>query len=108
MATIRKTADRGSAKLFTLKPDDHAGIAKALGLARSNYEVKWWWKYGQPAIDLIRAHIEVDRKQLGPVVSQLMQLNGPAMQVTAHCFPYGIPVPEWYRVELNIRNAVVR
>ncbi len=37
-----------------------------------------------------------------------MQLNGPAMQVTAHCFRYGIPVSGWYRVEWNIRNAIVR
>lgn len=70
--------------------------------------MKWWWQCGQPAIDLIRARIEVDRKQLGPVVSQPMQLNGPAMQVTAHCFRYGIPVSGWYRVEWNIRNAIVR
>jgi hypothetical protein len=34
-----------------------------------------------------------------------MRLNGPAVQVTAYCFPYGIPVPEWYRVEVDIRNA---
>lgn len=44
----------------------------------------------------------------GSVVSQPMQLNGPAMQVTAHCFRYGIPVSGWYRVEWNIRNAIVR
>ena len=31
MAKTRKTADRGSARLITLKPDDHAGIANALG-----------------------------------------------------------------------------
>jgi hypothetical protein len=111
MATTRKTAstaDRGSAKLFTLKPHDHAGIAKALGMARSDYEVKWWWKYGQPAIDLIQAQLEVNSKQIGPVVGQLMHLNGPSLQVTARCFPYGIPVPEWYRIELSIRNAVGR
>lgn len=111
MATTRKTAStagRGSAKLFTLKTNDHAGIAKALGMARSDYEVKWWWKYGQPAIDLIQAQLEVNTKQIGPVVGQLMQLNSPALQVTARCFPYGIPVPDLYRVEVSIRNAVGR
>ncbi|MGS0997651.1 hypothetical protein ACVCL3_05270 [Rhodanobacter sp. UC4437_H4] len=108
MATTRKitsNANRGSAKLFALKPHDHAGIAKALGVARGDYEVKWWWKYGQPAIDLIQAQLEVNAKQLGPVVSQLMRLNGPTLQVSASCFPYGIPVPEWFRLEVNIRNA---
>ncbi|MEO5830783.1 MAG: hypothetical protein ABIQ36_09470 [Rhodanobacter sp.] len=115
MATKRKTASktarktsRGSAKLFALKNDDHVGIAKALGMARSDYEVKWWWKYGQPAIDLIKAQLQVDTNQLGPVVSQLMHLNSPNLQVTAYCFPYGIPYPEWYRIEVNLRNAIGR
>ena len=58
-----------------------------------------------PAIDLIQAQLEVNTKQLGTVVSQLMRLNGPTLQVSAYCFPYGIPVPEWFRLEVNIRNA---
>jgi len=97
--------ERGSAKVFKLEAHDHQGIAAALGVARSEYEVKWWWKYGQPAIDLIRANLEVRGGQLGPTVSQLMKLNSPELQVTATCFPYGIQVPDVFRVELEIRKG---
>lgn len=104
MESASKPAERGSAKLFSLSPNDHDGIAKALGMARDSYEVKWWWKYGQPRIDLVRAHFEVAGNALGPTVTQLMRLNGPELQVTAQCFPYGTPKPEVFRLEVDIRT----
>jgi hypothetical protein len=97
--------ERGSSKLFGLEAHDHDGLARALGMARGDYEVKWWWKYGQPAIDLIRASLEVPSAKLGPTVQSLMQLNGKELQVTAACFPYGIPVPEIFRVDVDIRKG---
>jgi hypothetical protein len=100
-----KTPERGSAKLFALEAHDHEGIARALGAARGEYEVKWWWKYGQPAIDLIRGSLEVKAGQLGQTVAQLMQMNGKELQVTAECFPYGIPKPEVFRVEVELRKG---
>ena len=100
-----KQGERGSAKLFSVESHDHHGLAAALGVARADYELKWWWKYGQPAIDLVRAQLEVKAAQLGSTVSQLMKLNGPQMQVSASCFPYGIPVPEVFRLELEIRKG---
>ena len=101
-----KTAERGSAKLFALEPHDHEGIARALGVARGDYEVKWWWKYGQPAIDRIRGSLEVKAGQLGHTVAQLMELNGRELQVTAECFPYGIPKPEVFRIEVEVSKAL--
>ena len=101
-----KTAERGSAKLFALEPHDHEGISRALGAARGDYAVKWWWKYGQPAIDRIRGSLEVKSGQLGQTVAQLMQLNGEELQVTAQCFPYGIPKPEVFRIEVEVSKAV--
>jgi hypothetical protein len=106
MAQPEKTAQRGSAKIFTIAPDDHEELAKALGLARSDYTVKWWWKYGQPAIDRIVGVIEVDSNQLGPTISGFMQMNGTNLQVTAQCFPYGIPTPEVFRVQVEILRQV--
>ena len=106
METATKTAERGSAKLFALASHDHEGIAKALGIARNNYEVKWWWKYGQPRIDLIRSELQVPAQSLGQTVNQLMQLNGSDMQVTAQCFPYGIPKLDAFRVQVEIRTNV--
>jgi hypothetical protein len=105
MDNASKHPDRGSSKLFSLQPHDHEGIATALGIARAEYQVKWWWKYGQPAIDLVRATIEVRPAQLGATVSQLMHLNGPEVQVTTECFPHGMPRPDVFRLEVEMRKA---
>jgi hypothetical protein len=101
-----KSAERGSSKLFAIDTHDHEALAKAVGLARGDYEVKWWWKYGTPVIDLLQLTIEVDGQQLGKTLSQFMQQNSREAQVTAECFPYGIVQPDRFRVELNIRNRV--
>ncbi|MBS0561782.1 MAG: hypothetical protein JSR21_17160, partial [Proteobacteria bacterium] len=57
-------------------------------------------------IDLIRLTIEVDGKNFGSTISKFMQQNGAAMQVTAECFPYGIVVPDRYRVEFTVNSRV--
>jgi hypothetical protein len=106
MDAPEKPAHRGSAKIFSIEPHNHEELAKAVGLARSDYTVKWWWKYGQPAIDRIVGVIEVDSKQLGPAISSFMQMNGTNLQVTAQCFPYGIPKPEVFRVQVEISQQV--
>jgi hypothetical protein len=106
MRSEAKPAERGSSKLFAIETGDHEALAKAVGLARADYEVKWWWKFGQPAIDLLRLTIEVEGKQFGTTLSQFMQQNGRETQVTAECFPYGIIRPDRYRIELNIQNRV--
>ena len=100
-----KPSERGSSKVFALESHDHEGLSRALGLARGDYEVKWWWKYGQPAIDLIRASLEVRGDKLGSTVASLMELNGRELQVTAACFPYGITVPDVFRVDLDLRRG---
>ena len=107
MRSEAKPAERGSSKLFAIETHDHEALAKAVGLARGDYEVKWWWKYETPAfIDLMRLTIEVEGKQLGNTLSQFMLQNGREMQVTAECFPYGIVQPDRFRVELNIQSRV--
>lgn len=103
---MEKSGDRGSAKLFSLESHGHEELARALGLARGEYTIKWWWKYGQPAIDLLRGSLEVPGSKLGSTLSNLMNLNGPGLQVTASCFPYGIPVPEVFRVEVEISKSM--
>ena len=97
-------AARGSAKLFELPHDDHAALIKQLGLAREKFEIKWWWKYGQPAIDRITASGLTKAGNLGSVIEQVMKLNGAELQVTASCFPYGVPRPDYYRIELEARR----
>ncbi|MES1179153.1 MAG: hypothetical protein ABUL62_32865 [Myxococcales bacterium] len=101
---MEKSVERGSEKLFLAEKHDPEGLARALGLARGDFEIKRWWKYGQPVIDRIDAEFQVGPAQLGPTVSQLMQLNGPLLEVTAECFPYGITNPE-YRLQVSLQKS---
>lgn len=82
-----KLEERGSAKIFDLPQTDRKALAMALTNAREHFEVKWWWKYGQPKIDLIRARIDVRSEVLGQVVTEIMQLNDRGMQATLTATP---------------------
>jgi hypothetical protein len=84
---------RGSAHLFAIAAHDHDALAKAIGAARSDYEVKWWWKYGQPVIDKVVLGIEVNPAQLGATVTKFMGQNNLATRITGEVFPYGIVDP---------------
>jgi hypothetical protein len=90
---VSETLARGSAALFAIKAHDHEALAKAVGLARSDYEVKWWWKYGQPAFDKIVLGIQVSPAQLGTTVSKFMDQNTNAVRITGEVFPFGIVDP---------------
>jgi len=98
------TTERGSEKLFSFGKGDEAELARALGGAQNDYQVKWWWKYGQPAIDHIRADLEIPRDKFGAAISRIMEANGEKLQVTAEVFPNGMPRIEGYRVRLDIRQ----
>ena len=100
----QKKDERGSARIFDLAHHDHEGFAKALTRARQDYEVKWWWKYGQPAIDIIRATLEVKADALGGVVTEVMQLNRQGIQTTVEAFPYGLPAPDVFRLDVKIQK----
>lgn len=100
------TLERGSSKLFAIKPHDYEGLSHAIGLAQEDYEVKWWWWYGQPAFDRLRLTIEVDRAKLGNTVTRFMEQNGRDLQVTSELYPYGKAQAGRYRIELNIERQV--
>ena len=104
MAKQDGNGERGSSRIFSIEPHEHEKLAQELGIARCQYQVKWWWKYGQPAIDLIKATLEVPREQMGPAVAGIMSLNSSSMQVVATCFPYGIPNPEVFRLDVEIAS----
>lgn len=99
-----KTNDRGSARIFDIAHHDHEGFARSIAQARQEFQVKWWWKYGQPRIDLIRASLEVKPDALGAVVTEVMHLNREGIQTTVQAFPYGLPYPEAFRLEVNIQK----
>jgi hypothetical protein len=95
--------DRGSSGLFAIKTHDHEALAKAIGLARDNFEVKWWWWYGQPAFDRLKLGIEVSPAQLGATVSKFMDQNGQGLRITGEVFPFGIINPG-FLIEFNVER----
>lgn len=101
---MTESTTRGSDKLFSFDTKDPSLLAEALGGAREDYRVKWWWKYGQPRIDRVRADIEIPREQFGATFARIMEANGPNLQVTAEVFPNGLPRPDVFRVALDIRQ----
>lgn len=106
MEVTAESPVRGSEKLFAIKGNDQAALLEALGAARGKFEVKWWWKYGQPRIDRILAEMTVPRDQVGSAISDLMLLNGQDVQVIVSCFPNGLPHPDMFRVEASFQRNV--
>lgn len=91
---------RGSSKLEAMSPD---ALHKAIGAARETYKIERWWKYGQPAIDRIAAVIDITNvATVGSVIGNIIKMHGAERQVGVIVFPYGIPVIDGVRLELNI------
>ena len=99
-------SQRGSDRMFEMNMRDTSAMAEAIGGARGDYEVKWWWKYGQPAfIDLIQGGLHVRPDKVGQTLEQLLKLNSPKVQVRASVFPYGIPSPDLFEVAVEMRRV---
>jgi hypothetical protein len=94
---------RGSANLGALSPE---ALHKAIGQARESYTIKRWWKYGQPAIDRVKAVLDVKEvASAGAVVGNLIKMHNQKSQVGVLVFPYGVPVIDGVRIELEIDQA---
>jgi hypothetical protein len=90
--------DRGSSKLGTTAES----LEKALAAAQVSYKIERWWKYGQPAVDLVRGVINVTNvADAGKVLQQLISLQG-KLQIGLEVFPYGIIDPDGVRINVNI------
>ncbi len=97
---------RGSDRVFEASMHDVAAIAEAIGAARGDYEVKWWWKYGRPAfIDQIVGGLHVRPDRIGQALEQLLRLNSAEVQVTARVLPYGEKNLEAFQVEVEMRRS---
>ncbi|MGB7623082.1 MAG: hypothetical protein WBN92_12090 [Terriglobia bacterium] len=95
---------RGSSKLGTLSVED---LHKAIGLARTSYKIERWWKYGQPQIDRIEATLNVTNvADAGSLIDSLIAKSGAELQINLDVFPYGIPVVDGVRLEVNINPAI--
>jgi hypothetical protein len=99
---------RGSAALFSFGAPDKAALASALGAAADDYQVKWWWRYGQPAIDRIKADLVIPRENFARAFTAIMEANSRQIQVTAEVFPQGVEKLDGYRVSLEIQQTTER
>lgn len=98
---------RGSEQLFEMSGDDDGteSLSRAIGVARGSYELKWWWKYGTPAIDRIRGGMHVKPEHIGETLKQFLDLNTREVQVGAEVFPLGIVNPDMFQVHLELRRT---
>lgn len=103
---------RGSTKLwenvFEAAPPSHDQLTKALGAARQDFKVVRWWWYGQPAIDLVRATIDVQAATAGQLFQEIVGQSGEETQITLDAFPYGIPKPDWVRLNVVFERNMNR
>jgi hypothetical protein len=101
---MAESKTRGSSKLDKMT---HTELMSSISAARESYVIKRWWKYGQPAIDVILATIDVsDPQAVGSVVSGLVNLHGKAVQVGVEVFPYGIVAPEGALLQVKLEPAL--
>lgn len=86
---------RGSSRLremlFESKTPSHEDLLRAIAGAREDFKVLRWWKYGQPAIDRIKATLDVQTERVGGVIQELISGHGVEVQVGLDVFPYGLP-----------------
>jgi hypothetical protein len=103
---------RGSEKLWSRVFEDDAptseSLNSAVASARSGYVIKRWWKYGQPAIDRVKALIEVPREEVGALVQDVLRSNSRGVQVTLDAFPLGMPEPDLFHVKVNFEREIRR
>jgi hypothetical protein len=102
--------ERGSAKLWSRVFDKDAPaqeeLVKAIAGSREGYRVLRWWKYGQPAIDLIKATLDVRPEYAGELIQDIIGSHGKDLQVTLGVFPYGVPVPDGVRLDVVFEQQV--
>lgn len=100
---------RGSTKvlsrLFDSDPSDDQ-LREALQVAREEYRVLRWWKYGQPAVDVVKAKLDVQPDRVGEVLADLVQQQGGGLQVTLDVFPYGLPALDGLVVDVTMERAL--
>lgn len=103
---MSEKSSRGSEKLGAMSPEV---LHKSINEARESYKIERWWKYGQPAVDRISAVLDVTNvASAGSIINSILKLQNSQRQVGVIVFPYGIPVFDGVRLEVNIDQLAVR
>lgn len=111
----RQMAEQGASgseklweRLFHAEPPKEAHLAEMLQTAASEVKVVRWWWYGQPAIDLIKGSIDIPAAAAAGAIGGLLKQHNADVQVGLEVFPYGIPVPDWVRVNVQMERNLKR
>jgi hypothetical protein len=101
------TDERGSTrlltKLFDTAPTDEE-LRKALDEARDEFRVLRWWKYGQPATDVVKATLDVRPEMVGTVVGDLFQLYNEKIRISLEGFPYGVVAIDGVQLQVTLEQ----
>jgi hypothetical protein len=107
MAEAARGSEKVWQRIFDAAPPSPEELGKAITAAQGSYKVERWWKYGQPAIDVIRAVLDARLDHAGAVVQDLVNAHGPEVQVNLDgAFPYGVPRPEGVRIHVSFERGL--
>lgn len=102
MSSEQSGAEAHWERMLSRKPPTGAELAEALGLAREELVLqRWWWK-GQPAVDRIRATVEVPVAQAGQLIAGLHGVTQGRGSIIFDGFPLGVPAIDRVLVNLQV------
>ena len=110
---MAQEAARGSAKLWdrvfeTDAPTDEK-LGEAVARGQESYTVLRWWKYGQPAIDRIKATLDVATIDSGRLIGEILGSGlGNRANIVVEAFPYGLPKLDRTQVNVTFERNVGR
>jgi hypothetical protein len=93
-------------KAFEVEAPTGAALEEAVSGARQGYQIRRWWKYGQPAIDRIKATIDVPIDSAGSLIQTILKAHGAQIQVNLDAFPLGTPFPDIVRLNLELERNI--
>lgn len=93
---------RGSERLFCESVRlDQKSLFRVAEISEQHGFLLDWQIFGQPAIDRLRATVELKPEKLGSFLDQLIKVDGVAVDFGV--FPYGVPAID--RVLIHIQNG---
>ena len=110
---MAQEAARGSAKLwdrvFESDPPTDEKLGDAVARGQENYQIRRWWKYGQPQIDRVRASFDVATADSGKLGQEILgSALGNKANIYLEAFPYGLPKLDRTQLDVVFEREVNR